>query len=223
MEPEVHIIEKYFQEILHCFTMTNIRCKGGKEIDLLAINPIRSKKYHIESRVSTTFKLKKEASKKQNGTTRRDGLDYFRKEKFGHPAIAAKIRELFGDSDYEKVLVVYKTEEPTDSFIEKAFKESGIRILLISDIITDLKEEIKVTGSRDDVIRFVELTAFGDREYHKQMGMWMDKAAKESGISRTDLWKRLRKLRKIEKRADFVKALGMKKKTSTQRLREECQ
>jgi hypothetical protein len=54
MEPEVHIIEKYFQEVLHCFTMTNIRCKGGKEIDLLAVNPITGKRYHIESRVSTS-------------------------------------------------------------------------------------------------------------------------------------------------------------------------
>jgi hypothetical protein len=44
MEPEVHIIEKYFQEILHCFTMTNVKCEGGKEIDLLAINPITGKK-----------------------------------------------------------------------------------------------------------------------------------------------------------------------------------
>jgi hypothetical protein len=43
MEPEVHIIEKYFQEVLYCFTMTNIRCKGGKEIDVLAVNPTTGK------------------------------------------------------------------------------------------------------------------------------------------------------------------------------------
>ena len=60
MEPEVHIIEKYFQEILHCFTMTNIRCKRGKEIDLLALNPSTKEKYHIEARVTRTgFKIKK--------------------------------------------------------------------------------------------------------------------------------------------------------------------
>ena len=38
MEPEVHIIQ-YFQEVLNCFTMTDILCKGRKEIDLLTINP----------------------------------------------------------------------------------------------------------------------------------------------------------------------------------------
>jgi hypothetical protein len=99
MEPEVHIIEKYFQEVLHCFTMTNVRCKGGKEIDLLAVNPKTGQKYHVESRVSTTFKLKEEATRKGNGTTHRDGLDYFQKEKFEHPAVLERARNLLGASD----------------------------------------------------------------------------------------------------------------------------
>jgi hypothetical protein len=60
MEPEVHTIEKYFQEILHCFTMTNIRCRGGKEIDLSAINPNNRKKYHVESRVGTSPSFKQD-------------------------------------------------------------------------------------------------------------------------------------------------------------------
>lgn len=62
MEPEVHIIEKYFQEIKRCFTMTNIKCKGGKEIDLLAVVPITLERYYVESRVSTTFKLREKAT-----------------------------------------------------------------------------------------------------------------------------------------------------------------
>ena len=56
MEPEVHIIE-YFQVVLGCFTMTNVKCEGQKELDLLAVNPRTSEKYHVESRVSTSFKL----------------------------------------------------------------------------------------------------------------------------------------------------------------------
>ena len=59
MEPEVHIIEKYFQEILHCFTMTNIKCKRGKEVDLLAVNPRTGEKYHVESRIDTSPSFKK--------------------------------------------------------------------------------------------------------------------------------------------------------------------
>lgn len=32
MEPEVHIIEKYFQEIPCCFTTTNIKCRAGRDL-----------------------------------------------------------------------------------------------------------------------------------------------------------------------------------------------
>ena len=39
MEPEVKIVDRYFQECKNFFTMTNRRVKGNKEIDLLAFNP----------------------------------------------------------------------------------------------------------------------------------------------------------------------------------------
>jgi hypothetical protein len=123
MEPEVHIIEKYFQEVLHCFTMTNIRCKGGKEIDILATNPTTGKKYHVESRVSTVFKLREQATKKKDGTSHKNGLNYFKKEKFENSAVLARIKELLGDKDYEKVLVVHDTEEPRDALIQKALEK----------------------------------------------------------------------------------------------------
>lgn len=32
MEPEVHMIKKCFQEILRCFTMTNVKCKAGRNM-----------------------------------------------------------------------------------------------------------------------------------------------------------------------------------------------
>jgi len=54
LEPEVHLIEKYFQAVKKCLTMTNIRLKKNKEIDLLAINPRTGEKYHVESRVTLT-------------------------------------------------------------------------------------------------------------------------------------------------------------------------
>jgi hypothetical protein len=42
--------------------MTNIRCGGNKEIDLLAIDAKALKKFHVESRVSTVFKLELRAT-----------------------------------------------------------------------------------------------------------------------------------------------------------------
>ena len=79
MEPEVHIIEKYFQLVRHCFTMTNIRCKRGKEIDLLAIDPQTGEKYHVESRVGTapSFKIREKDTSTSKGRPHKIGLDYF--------------------------------------------------------------------------------------------------------------------------------------------------
>jgi len=57
--------------------MTNIRCEGRKEIDLLATNPRTSEKYHVESSVLTSRKLKLEATHKKDGTCHKDGVDYF--------------------------------------------------------------------------------------------------------------------------------------------------
>jgi hypothetical protein len=200
--------------------MANVRCKRGKEIDLLAINPIKGKKFHVESRVSTVFKLRLKNTRKKDGSTHRDSLDYFGKEKFEHPAVVNKIKELFGETDYEKVLVVYKTEEPVDSFIQKTFGKFGIRILLMKDVIADLREEAEVKGSRDDVMRFIELIASVERESHKAILSLFNEAAKSSGLYKTDLGKRLRKLMQIEKRTELMETLHLDKKTSTQRLRE---
>lgn len=90
-EPEVHIIEKYFQAVLQCFTMTNIRLKGGKEIDLLAINPRTGEKYHIEARVSTTLKIKLKDTYTSSGKPHRRCLDYFDREKFSHPTTTRRL------------------------------------------------------------------------------------------------------------------------------------
>lgn len=219
-EPEVHIIEKFFQEVLHCFTITNIRCKGGKEIDLLAVNPITGKKYHVESRVSTTFKLREKATKRKDGTSHKNGLDYLKAEKFEHPSVISRVKELFGSLDYEKVLVVHDTEEPRDSFIQKALEEYGVTLLLMKDIIDDLKEEVKVTGSRDDVMRFVELIVFEDRKSQRQDRIMLEQAAREADWNKKEFWSRLMKIMRTNKRTELFKLLKIEKQTTTQRMRE---
>jgi hypothetical protein len=52
LEPEVHIVERYMQLVKKCFTMTNVMLEGGKEIDLLAVDPVSGENYHIEVRVA---------------------------------------------------------------------------------------------------------------------------------------------------------------------------
>lgn len=42
------------QLVKHCFTMTNIMLEGGKEIDLLAVNPVSGEKYRFQERNTTS-------------------------------------------------------------------------------------------------------------------------------------------------------------------------
>lgn len=156
MEPEVHIIEKYFQNILQCFTMTNVRCKGGKEIDLLAVNPRTGEKYHVEARVATTpsFALRLKDTYTKSGIPHRKGLDFFKKAKFDHPIVKEKIREIFGDDEYFKILVVYQTHP---SLSRKDVEQFDIKIWFIADLIRVLKKKGQMKGSRDDVLRVIEL------------------------------------------------------------------
>jgi len=61
--------------------MTNIKCRGGKEIDLLAINPQTLKRYHVEARVTTTgFKIlpfdTKVSRGEWKGRAHKRGLDF---------------------------------------------------------------------------------------------------------------------------------------------------
>jgi len=159
MEPEVHIIEKYFQENLHCFTMTNVRCKGNKEIDLLAMNPRTLEKYHVEARISTArgFALREKDTYTSKGRAHRRGLDYFYEKKFNHPFVTQKIKEMFGDSDYRKVLVVWNTEDKFKRLADIAKKKYNIGLFGLRNIIFELIVQRSYRGSRDDILRTLEL------------------------------------------------------------------
>lgn len=155
MEPEVHVIEKYFQMLEGCLTMTNVKCKGGKEIDLLAMNPKTLEKYHVESRVSTSFKLRLEATSTKNGRCHKNGLDYFHKEKFEHEAVKNKVIEVFGNSHYRKILVIWNVTDI--SLLDVSQEKYGIEIRFIDDLINDLLVKGNLKGSRDDVLRMIDL------------------------------------------------------------------
>lgn len=152
--------------------MTNIPCGGSKEIDLLAVNPLSGEKFHVESRVSTSrgFAIRLKDTHKKDGTPHRRGLDYFHKSKFEHPRVKSKIKEFFGDSDYNKILVVFHIDTGglDDHVILLPAKEMySIDIWFITDILEILKEKIDIIGSRDDVLRLIELIAKSEREEKK--------------------------------------------------------
>ncbi len=157
MEPEVHIVERYMQLVKKCFTMTNIMLESGKEIDLLAVNPISGEKLHVEVRVAIGkgFRLRLIDTQTRNGRKHRRGMDTLNAIKFSHPTIVNAVAEIFGSSDYRKVLVVWDVED--ESVIEKTKKLYGIEIWRMSDILTELIREVKTKAYRDDVLRTLQL------------------------------------------------------------------
>jgi len=145
MEPEVHIIERYFQEIKNCLTMSNIKC-GRNEIDLLAINPRKNKRYHVEASVHTTqsFALKH--------------VDSLRKKKFEVPIIKEKIHKIFGEGEYIRMLIVWYADKNIRAASKRKYH---VEILPMKTILTSLilrsMSRRNPKGSRDDILRTVEL------------------------------------------------------------------
>lgn len=161
LEPEVHIVERYLQLVRKCFTMTNVMLEGGKEIDLLAVNPISGAKYHIEVRVTIGkgFRLRLIDTQTKNGRKHRRGMDTLNEIKFSHPTVAKAVTEIFGSSEYRKVLVVWDIEE--ESVIEQAKSLYDIEVWKMSDLMDELIQEVKTKAYRDDVLRTLQLISCG--------------------------------------------------------------
>jgi len=159
LEPEVHIVDRYMQLVEGCFTMTNIMLEGGKEIDILAYNPLKQEKYHIEVRVATGrgFRLRMKDTQTKKGHKHRRGLDTLNEVKFAHPVVTAKVREIFGASEYRKVLVVWDVQ--SSEVIKHARAVYGIEIWRISDILNEIAKEVKTQPHRDEVLRTVQLVS----------------------------------------------------------------
>jgi uncharacterized Zn finger protein len=137
--------------------MTNIMLEGGKEIDLLAFDPISKEKYHIEVRVATGrgFRLRLVDTQTKSGRKHRRGLDTLDEIKFAHPTVVNAVKEIFGSSEYRKVLVVWDVED--SGVIEQAKSLYNIEIWKISNIMGELIQEVKTKPYRNDVLRTIQL------------------------------------------------------------------
>jgi len=140
--------------------MTNVMLEGGKEIDLLAVNPISGEKFHIEVRVTIAkgFRIRLKDTQTKDGRKHRRGLDTLDDIKFKPVAKAAE--EIFGTGDYKKVLVVWDVED--GSVIEQAKRSPyNIEIWKMSNILSELAREVKTKAYRDDVLRTLQLISGG--------------------------------------------------------------
>ena len=137
--------------------MTNIMLQGGKEVDLLAVNPISGEKFHIEVRVTIekAFRLRLIDTQTKNGRKHRRGLDTLNEIKSAPQTVVNAVRSIFGGSDYKKVLVVWDVED--ESVIEQAKSVYEIEVWQMSNIMSELIREVKTKAYRDDVLRTIQL------------------------------------------------------------------
>jgi hypothetical protein len=95
------------------------------------------------------------ASVKSDGSDHRDGLDYFVRVKFDQKA-REFIKEITGMENCQKVIVLAKIHKGEESQVYDESERLGIKIWKIQDIIKELSK-IPLKGSRDDILRIIEL------------------------------------------------------------------
>ena len=151
------MVDRYMQLVRKCFTMTNVMLGGGKEIDLLAFNPVLGERFHIEVRIATGkgFRLRMTDTQTRNGRKHKRGLDTLNEIKFTPPIVVNSVKEIFGSSDYKKVLVVWDVEN--NEIIKGAKDVYNIEVWKLPDVLSEMMKQIGTKSYRDDVLRTVQL------------------------------------------------------------------
>ena len=167
METTEKIVETYCRYIKGWATIPNIKCSGQYEIDLLAIDPVTWKRYHIETGVSISASYSKLTAKPFNAEDlkvrvktagQRRTVGYFSERKFGAQEVAKKLKEYgFRKSQYSKVIVTWGWTDEA-----KAEADSGGIILWdFRELLRDIGEtftEVR-TYFTDDTMRTLQLFA----------------------------------------------------------------
>lgn len=130
---------------------------NGKEIDLLAFNPITNERYHIESHVITAkgFRIRLKDTQTKLGIKHKVGLDTLSETKFLNPTVVEGCNKIFGCEAYRRVLVIWDTRE--SNVVDEAKRLYGIEVWRISDVINELMSEISTKAYRDDILRILQL------------------------------------------------------------------
>lgn len=168
METTEKIVESYCRYVKGWFTISNIKCSGQYEIDLLAIevSPDEGlKRYHVESGVSISGAYLRLTAKpyspeklkeriEQAGQRRTIG--YFIHRKFGSKEVLAELDKYgFKEGNYSKVIVTWGWEEKAG---EQADRE-GIILWDFRDILKEIAKTCRHTKTyfTDDTLRTIQL------------------------------------------------------------------
>jgi len=165
MEPSEEIVMAWLNQ-KGFFTINNYKI-GGSELDLLALNPLENRKWHVEVSVSVqpvggwarqSDPLKDVAFDVLGSQRYEERLERAFTRKFVGKAgqIESKIREIFG-GPYDRYLVVGKLDpryDPPEDFV-RVWKKNGVEVRFFADII----KEIQITDAtyRDLGRRYIQL------------------------------------------------------------------
>jgi hypothetical protein len=167
METTEKIVEAYVRYVKGWATIPNIKCPGQYEIDLLAIDPVRLHRYHIESGVSISgsySKLTTRPYSEQDLKTRvkasgqRRTLGYFIERKFNADSVLSTLRKYgFDLEDYSKVIVSWGWE----TAVKDKADNHGIQLWDFRNILKEIaaSSERKRIYFTDDTLRTLQLFA----------------------------------------------------------------
>jgi hypothetical protein len=115
METTEKIVEAYVRYVKNWATIPNIKCPGQYEVDLLAVDPVKLNRYHIESGVSISGSYSKltmkpysdqELKVRVKAAAQRRTVGYFIQRKFGAKEVLETIGKYgFRAGQYSKIVV----------------------------------------------------------------------------------------------------------------------
>ncbi len=168
METTEKIVEAYVRYVRGWFTRPHVRCPGGCEIDLLAIDastPGRRGRYHIESGVClapgfaplSNQPFSVEALRQRiSAAAQRRTLGYFVTRKFGDPRVVTRLTALgFRPGRYAKVIVSWGWHPD----VPAAARAAGVELWDFRHLLREMAERSRrePTHWTDDMMRALQL------------------------------------------------------------------
>jgi len=166
METTEKIVEAYVRYVREWATIPNVRCEGQYEIDLLAIDPVKLDRYHIETSVSGSAAFSKLTAKpfdpdflkdRVKAATMRRTLGYFIQRKFNTPEIAARLLRLgFSPDAHKKVVVTWGWTAEAKSEADAA----KVELWDFRNIVRQIADAVrfKTAYFTDDTLRTIQLS-----------------------------------------------------------------
>jgi hypothetical protein len=166
------IVESYVRYVMNWATISNIKCPDQHEIDLLAIDPLSLKRYHIERSVhvpGTGF------SKLTNGAFdlaqmkmrvkapgQRRTIGFFEKQKFGAEGVVKTLKTYgFKPNEYHKIIVTWDCKLEA----KETAKKNGIEVWEFPDLLDEISTMVG-HGKQyvmDDTIRTLQMLVYAQR------------------------------------------------------------